>query len=592
MAHIWIWNSFATRRRGISDTILESGLHIIKTYLETHRHQVRIVDWVDPDFYRSLSPRWLARLIRRIVRRFLVLVKAGKRKGAVFSLLGASMLVLQDALTRIQKHRMEKRIILLVREIVASGVKVVGVRVWYGEAFTWSKKLIALLKAAAPEILTIAGGYHVTLYDTDILRYADFDLGVVCEGEFALKEILDIVDAYEGRWDKEAVLSCIREGAAAGQIRNLVYREQGQILRSQRYDYIKTEKTIPEYAIDSGKTRLHVVIESLGCDWGKCNFCVHPFFYDRYYIRPAEDVVKEVARMVEKGIGVFRFAGSDTPPPLGAKIARRIIDEKLMIIYSIGSRATRNASDPQVYQRLVNDYAVMITSGLRAVFMGGECGNDWVNQEVMNKGVITDDLLSSIRALREAAKIAGHKVNLSLALIYPVPLMNKMDLQSVFDDNLRLVQNAQPDSVIVTPPGPFKHTTWFSQRDTFGFHFSDDLIPAAMEYEYVLYKSPALWPPLDYSLDRMSFKMLLAECGRLRNTIERDLRIPTDVTDEDFLFVRAAGEDSKEGVLRFKEESQLDIISCDYSFIDAAGSKLSRMSRLKAGENQSGVTGG
>jgi hypothetical protein len=113
------------------------------------------------------------------------------------------------------------------------------------------------------------------------------------------------------------------------------------------------------------------VTESFGCQWGKCSFCVH--------------------------------------------------------------RAIQGASGR--FEHLVKSYSTLIEAGLRAVFMGGETGNDIINDKVMNKGIGFDDIVSTVRALREAEARAGHKVYLSLALIYPTPLFGKVDLEEVTRDN-------------------------------------------------------------------------------------------------------------------------------------------------------------
>lgn len=573
MAEIWLWNSLTTRRRAATDTVKEVGLNIIKTYLEKHKHQAKVIDWVGPVFYQSLSPQFLVKWNRFILKQLFKGVKRGKKS----VVLGGLFLFIQSILSNIQNKRMQCKLEALVKEIISSQVKNFGIKVWYGEAFSWSKKLVRMLKERAPDILTIAGGYHATLYEEDILKYSDFDLGVVCEGEFALKEILDIADEFKTSWNKAEILSRIIEKAENNEIENLIYRKDGQIKRTGRYDYTKTEKTIPDYEEDH-KIKLHVVIESLGCDWAKCNFCVHPYFYQRYFMRPIEGIIAELEAMTKKGIGLFRFAGSDTPPFFGAKIAQGILDKGLKIEYSVGSRGIRGAKNAETYARLVESYSLMIKSGLRAVFMGGECGNEFINNEVMNKGVSYEDLIWSTKALREAEKNCGQKVDLSLALIYPVPLLNKVSLKEVFADNLRLIKAISPDSVMVTPPGPFKNTQWNLRKEEFGFSFSDDIIPRAMEYEYVLYKPTRLWPEFGISLEGRPFKKVLEECSTLRKEIEEKLSIPTDLTDEEFILARAAGYQGKEGALKFKEESLLDIISCDYTFINSTSKKLNAYS--------------
>jgi len=329
--------------------------------------------------------------------------------------------------------------------------------------------------------------------------------------------------------------------------------------------------------MNENKVAVHVIVESLGCDWGKCSFCVHQHFYPKYSMRAAEEVVAEIKEMQKKGIGIFRFAGSDTPPAFGAKIAQKILDENLNVIFGMGSRAIRNAE--KKFDSLVSSYETLIKGGMRAVFMGGETGNDIINREVMNKGITFDDLVHTIRALREAERRTGEKVYLSLGMIYPAPLMGLATLEEVKADNLRLLKETRVDSVLITPPGPFIHTDWYKERDKYGFTVDSDVLERAMEYEYVLYKPPEFWPHLGVSLEGRSFKTLLAECNDFRKAVEKELEIPTDISDEHFLMFYAAGIRDIEDIRAAKRETMLDIVASEYGYTQKLTQKINAFSR-------------
>jgi hypothetical protein len=282
--------------------------------------------------------------------------------------------------------------------------------------------------------------------------------------------------------------------------------------------------------------------------------------------------------MVDQGIGIFELAGSDTPPTFGAEIGQAILDAGLQVIYGMRSRAVSNCSHPTVYQRTVEQYETMLQSGLRSVFMGGETGHDLINQEVMNKGVSYKDLVSTARAIREAEGRAGQKLDLTLAFIFPVPLIEGVTQDEVLQKNLELITEFKPDSVIVTPPGPFKHSRWWNEKERFGFEVDESTIPSAMEYEYVLYKPPNLWPKLNLCLQGRNFLQLLNECLRFRKAVER-MNIPTDLSDEHFLMLRFAGFNGRDGAQRFKKETLLDIVSCDYRQLTEISKKLNTATR-------------
>ena len=577
MAKLVLWNSVAKRRRSISDTFYDNGLATLQVYLEDKGHEVEIIDLAQDAFFAGLSRSILCGLIRRIYRRM-----PGFKNKSAKKAWGFVSILLQDELSAAQARRMKRKLIALALELKRKNAWVFGIKIWYGEAFSNARFLASELKKISPETIVIAGGYHVTLYEERLIKNSDFDLGVVCEGEFALAKILSIVDAHKGSWNKEHVLDDIVNLALQGKIENLLYRKDTQILRTARKEIkVYSSKSIPRYQITPYKTGIHVLVESLGCDWNKCYFCVHSQFYAHYSLRDPDEIVREIEEMRKFGISVFRFAGSDTPPAFGAKLASKIKGKGLKIIFGMGSRALRGAKNN--FEGLVEAYSALIESGLRAVFMGGETGNDLINQKVMNKGVCFEDIVHTIKALREAEKRVGEKVFLSLAFIYPTPLLGLASLAQVKADNIRLLKETLPDSAMITPPGPFLHTMWYDEQDNFGFKVSEKDITDAMEYEYVLYKPPHLWPKLGISLEGKPFEKLLEECNEFRQIVEHDLRIPTDLSDEHFLMFYCAGIKEKGDIEKAKQETMLDIVSCDYRATVEISRKVNEFSRKLSG---------
>jgi hypothetical protein len=557
MGKILLWNSLTTRRRSASDTFLDNGLGRLKAHLEQNGHEVFLEDWATDVFYSDLSVPVLARPLYFIYE--ILLPRLGEERSPYWvKLLGTGTILLQGMQSLVQRKRMRSRLKGLASRVAQERIPVVGIKLWYGEAFYWAKCLGRFLHKIAPKTIIIAGGYHATLYEEDVLRFAPFDLAVRGEGEYALSEILSVVDRMVGMPKKE-----ILEKIATMRIENTLWRNERNIELAPKRIAIHDQAAVPFYGKTPGKVRIHVIVESIGCTWGKCNFCVHPHFCNRYIPRPIEELMSEIRIMVEQGIRIFRFAGSDTPPAFGSRIGQAILDADLKLEYGIGSRAVANCSNPKIYQKTLVHYQTMLQSGLRSVFMGGETGHDQINIEVMNKGITCVDLIATAHAIREAERCVGQKLDLALALIYPVPLVKGVTQDEVFQKNLELITEFKPDSVIVTPPGPFKHSNWWSEKEKFGFEFDEKIIPSAMEYEYVLYKPPTMWSKLAMGLQGQSFVQLLQECLRFRKVIEK-MGIPTDLSDEHFLMLRAAGYKGQNGVQRFKKETLLNIVSCDY----------------------------
>ena len=582
MAKILLWNSLATRRRSASDTFLDNGLGRLKAHLESEEHEVIFEDWATDSFYSNLAVPLVARPLRALYK--LLLSRREKDLlSALTKLLGAGTVGLQEIQSFVQKRRMRAWLMRLARRVAQEGIRIVGIKLWYGEAFVFAKTLGELLGEIAPEALIVVGGYHATLYEEDVLRFGPFDIAVRGEGEYATSEILSIVDRMAGRPKKE-----ILEEIAAKRIENTLWRNGAGVVMAPKRTVLIEQKATPSYGVAPGKVRIHVIVESVGCAWGKCNFCVHPHLCNRYAPRDVGELVREMKAMVNQGIGMFRFAGSDTPPVFGARIGQAILDAGLKVIYGMGSRAVPNCSEPRIYQRTVEHYETMLRSGLRSVFMGGETGHNRVNKEVMNKGITYEDLVATSLAIREAERRASQKLDLVLALIYPVPLVEGITQDDVFQKNLELIAELKPDSVIATPPGPFKHSRWYTEKERFGFEIDESIIPSFMEYEYVLYKPPNMWPKLDIGLQGKSLVQLLDECLHFRNTVEK-MNIPTDLSDEHFLMLRSAGFNGLNGAQRFKEETLLDIVSCDYRQLMGISEKINAATRRLA-ETSSGAS--
>lgn len=587
MAEMWIWNSIATRKRSPSDGFLENGLGLLKACLEERDHHIRVIDWQKSGFYDKLCFKWLLSL-NRISTIFLFWL--GKKRRIYTKLFYPFFNALQDVVTLIRKARMKRFLKKLARELIKSRIKVFGIKVWYGEAFIFANWLINYIKQKDPSILVVAGGFHVTLYEEDFLKNSVFDLGIIAEGEKPLEIILDIVDRNIDNWNKDRVLQQIKQKIEAGELKNTVYRDAGAVKVSERYTPRMEAKPFPKYEKENveGKLKIHILLDSSGCPWGKCHFCVHHHFHPKFHPRPIENIVSEIEYMLQEGVGLFRFAGSETPPKFGMRIAQTILNKGLNIKYSIGCRAvSRITNSEETYLTVVENYEIMLKAGLRAIFMGGETGNDVINERVMNKGVTRRQIVKTAEAYREAQKRSGIKAYLSLALIYPTPLVEGVNLEEVFRDNLDLVEEILPDSVIISPGAPFKQTKWYQQAEKFGFEIPEDFIERMMKYEYVLYKLPSLWPPLEIKIGGIGFKQALAECERLRKAVEGK-GIPSDLTDECFLMIEGAGYSGKRELERFKKETSIDLISSDYRNIERIAEQTNRFSQQLAEFNVGG----
>jgi len=584
MTDLILWNSIAKRRHSPSDDFLENGLAILKTYLQNQGFTVEVIDWANSRQWDKITPRILAR-INRVLADLLLGSKSSRKPGGkiISRLVGAIFMLSQELTSAVQKRIHEKMIRKLAAYVRDSGCKVVGIKTWYGDAYLSAKYFARSMLKLDPEVLIVAGGPQSSTYREAVLEGGEFDIAVAGEGERALAGLLSLA---RNSSTKAELLEKIHREASGGRLKNIIYRTNGSIKKTALEATDADRKVVPLYDNFEGKTRIHVVIESLGCPWAKCNFCTHSKAYPRYSPRDPKAVVAEIEEMLSRGIGIFRFAGSSTALNHACKIAALLEEKGIRITFSMFARAEHRAWEEEVYRRLVDSYRQLLRAGFRSVFIGAESAVDAVNEMVMNKGIRRADIVATVKAMREASRIEGLPLDVGVSLIYPAPLVReiKISLDELKRENIKLIEQIEPDSVLVSPPAPFPGTTWFNESKRFGFELGANFLREMLEYDYVLYKPLYLWPEIEIKLLEMSQKEILQQCQSLRNALE-DKGFVTEVTDVHFLMLRSAGYAGKEGILNFKRQALLSIISCDYRWINQLQERVNRASVEQASIN-------
>jgi len=572
----------AGRRRSPGDTFLENGLAILETSLKASSFQVEVVDWARTGVWQRFTPQPMAR-VSHFLADFLIPEpgKAGRGK-ALRRAAGMLFLSVQEIAARVQRRRQRRMLRDLAVRVRDSGCRVLGIKTWYGEAFSAAKTLAAQVRSIAPWVLIAAGGPHASIYREAMLDSGLFDLVVAGSGEKPLARLLEM--SRESR-DRASLLSRLAVEVPRGGLGNAFLRHSGVKISGPPVEDKATDKIIPEYTDISGKTLIHVIVDSLGCPWGQCSFCVHSRIYPQHSLRPAVEVVREIELMLARGIGIFRFAGSSTTLEQAASIAGMLLEKNLSVLFSMFTRSERGLSQPETRARVVESYRLLLRAGLRAVFLGAESGLDRANETVMNKGARREDVIATVEVLREASRAEGLRLDIGLSLIYPAPTLGQFSLEELAGADLSLVEACAPDSVLVSPPAPFPGTGWFENSREYGFKLAADFVPTMLEYDYMLYKPPSLWPDAGLSLEGSDLRSILAECQRLRTALE-ERGVITEVTDEHFLMLRAAGYEGADGAAEFKRRALIGLLSCDYRWMDLLQEKVNRVSRGIAGKNQ------
>lgn len=558
-------NSYAPRQRIASDAALENGLAIIRTFLEEKGYSVDIIDDQRVTAMENGVPQWCLNLLRYLVD--IQMKVYNKQMNILWMLLLFFAWPFQALSLYYRLEFMDNRIEDIITMIKDKKIAVLGIKVWYGDAFTWSKALAERVRKACPDTLIVAGGPQVKVYGEYMLKDEVFDVVIMGPGEEALAKILDLQRIFKNKM--ELLIAFHKEFD-----HKLV--KMGTYSLEKANNYRKLFVT-PKYRAEDlkGKIFFHTLVDGFGCSWNQCNFCSHTRQNDKYYSRSINEIVDEIEFMTEQGISFFRFSSSETPIEHGKKIAEEILKRNLNVNFSMFARAVR------VTPELFDAYSTMIKAGLRAVFMGGETGHDLINEKVMNKGIRSKDVVDTINCIKLASEKVGANCRIGLSLIYPCPVIEDVSLDEVFEEDMRLIQEANPDTVIVNPPVIFPETKWMERAAEFGFIAEPTFVTNFMKYEYSIYKPMELWDELGYSLQGMSSSELLKETSRLRKEVVK-LGIPTDISDEYLMMTEAVGYRSRLDLLQFKSKSLQDIMSGSTKYMAALIEKINQKSRQMA----------
>ena len=221
--------------------------------------------------------------------------------------------------------------------------------------------LLRAAKAAAPEILTVAGGLHATLCPQD---FDDPAVDVLCPGD-AVVVFRELVRAREAGAELASVGGVLLRTPAGLRPspapatpcdpvgRDFVFPDRGQLDR-WRATYQMAGNTIPHTYLYS----------SLGCT-SRCSFCsIWPAHRGAYHLRDVESVITELGTIDE---AIVRFADANTLVDLAwtDRLADRLIEADLGQTYVMDLRMDTAAAHPRLIEKLAR-------AGLRVVITGVE----------------------------------------------------------------------------------------------------------------------------------------------------------------------------------------------------------------------------
>ena len=251
-----------------------------------------------------------------------------------------------------------------------------GVTALTGKPIVDALEKTLLVKKLAPNIITVWGGWHTSLFPKKTLEdESAIDISVQGQGEQTFKEIIDTID----------------KGESLELVKGICYRSDGEIVQNPprllqdmndlkriEYDFIDVE----DYFEKKGQRQFDY-ISSTGCHF-RCAFCADPFVFGRNYSAVEPDRMgEEFSYYYEK----YKFTEINfqdetlfTYPKRIRALANELIDRNIKVTWAGTMRAD------QAHRMNDEDFALVKKSGLRRVLIGVESGSqemmDWLKKDI------------------------------------------------------------------------------------------------------------------------------------------------------------------------------------------------------------------
>lgn len=287
-------------------------------------------------------------------------------------------------------QEMERRIVETLYEF-SPGLLGISVKTFTSDI---SKQIFKLVKTVRPDILTIAGGPHITLDGFNFIRESKINFGIQGEGEFTTPELCYALES----------------GGSIENIEGLIYWKDDQLHHNQRNDLIKDIDAIPFPCYDTftsvidngGMIKEYPILTSRGCPY-KCSYCSMPkIMGGRWRYRAPEGVVEELKRAKQKYHNT-NFAVVDDNFTLNLKRVEDICD----LLISENMDLPWNNQNGIRADRISEGMAMkMKRAGCQYVWIGIESADEKVFNEI-TKGEKLEDVKAGIRHLKKAGIRVG-----------------------------------------------------------------------------------------------------------------------------------------------------------------------------------------
>ena len=345
--------------------------------------------------------------------------------------------------------------------------------------FSSAAQVARVVKEACPEALTVFGGPHVSVLDTQVLgENPQVDVVVRGEGEQTMLELIKLVTE-----SKLEHLSCV-----AG----VTYRKNGQIVRAPNRSFIQNLDDLPFPAYKFFPLERYrvfgnlilPVISSRGCPF-RCAFCLASRMAGSVVrVRSPKNVVDELEWLKnEFAPDAFTFHDETFTYDKNRvfEICEEIRRRKIDVPWDCSTRVD------QISPELLHS---MKAANCQLISFGVESGSQRI-LNAMKKGTTVEQNERAIRLVKDA----GISVTISVIVGYPGETMDTLG------QTLDFIQRTEPDDVHMSLATPYPGIELTDMMKETGWKISEDWSQCDMQTS--VFSTPSL--PVDLREVRRQF---------------------------------------------------------------------------------------
>lgn len=348
-------------------------------------------------------------------------------------------------------------------------IEAVGFTVMPGPQLKQAIPFAREIKARYPHIPMIWGGYFAANQYKSVLESGFVDVVINGPGDYAFP----------------ALLEALKANADLGQIENLIYRKDGQIVKTRKSELLDYDRLNPLpydklnrfYSIEKylGKTYLGnktlAYHSSFGCPF-TCSFCaVVPIYEARWKGKSAEGIYRDIMYIKDKwGADSVEFHDNNfyVSEKRVAEFSRLVKNEGI-VWWGEGRIDTINKYKDETL-------ALMREAGCKMIFFGAETGNDEVLKKMDKGGTQTGEQIAAFAArMKKFDIIPEYSFVLGTPADTPEQVMKQIDEDIAF---IRRIKEINPDTEIIIyvySPVPTEGSDMYNKVLESGFRFPQKL---------------------------------------------------------------------------------------------------------------------